>query len=466
MTGKVANMSNYPSGFNAGLLLNGEPLTRRHPGKVFYVADGDTAGNTAAFPNRKGASDGNKGTFLDPFKTLDYAVGQCTADRGDIIYVLPGYVQSITTEGAIELDVEGVAVVGLGTTDENMPLLSFDAVAAEVDVAAAGVTISGLHLAVEADEITNMLNVADGSDGLHFVSNLVTDDGVETSNVAGAILEIATSDELVISGNRLLLEDTEVETVSAVEVTGASRSVQIRDNLIKGAFSTAALSNTAADEQWVVTGNTFWNEELAGVDAEPSIEVHASTTGYYANNTYLTGAVADAINVAAAMFDAGGNSYTATAGTAPVVTSVGNMRAYTAAEVTIDGTSSEIGFAGIVGTVALWGAFCKASDGGLGAASKFDLGVEGDLTAIWSALDVDAEAVGDVIQTTAAEAAMTVIEVAGNFPATSCIWPAPLILTAGEIDATGVEIETTATSGVTDFVFIYAPVSVDGAIGA
>ncbi len=92
MTGKVANMSNYPQGFSGGLLLDGLSTHKTHTGKVFYVAGGSdaTLGTQPAYTNRKSASNANKGTFLEPFKTLAYAVEQCVDARGDVIVCLPG----------------------------------------------------------------------------------------------------------------------------------------------------------------------------------------------------------------------------------------------------------------------------------------------------------------------------------------------------------------------------------------
>ncbi|MCK4815623.1 hypothetical protein KA005_07630, partial [bacterium] len=67
-------ISNYPKGFANGINLRGLPILNTYPGKVFWV-DSETG------------SDGNKGTFDRPFGTIDYAVGRCTADRGDVILV-------------------------------------------------------------------------------------------------------------------------------------------------------------------------------------------------------------------------------------------------------------------------------------------------------------------------------------------------------------------------------------------
>src|SRR5512139_4050842 len=58
-----------------------------------------------------------------PFKTIDYAIGQCTASNGDIIYVMPGHTEDIIAAGSITVDVAGVSIVGLGN-GTNRPLIT------------------------------------------------------------------------------------------------------------------------------------------------------------------------------------------------------------------------------------------------------------------------------------------------------------------------------------------------------
>src|SRR3990167_2616461 len=49
-----------------------------------------------------------------PFATLDYAVGQCTASNGDIIYVMPGHAETISADSGVDVDVAGVTIIGVG----------------------------------------------------------------------------------------------------------------------------------------------------------------------------------------------------------------------------------------------------------------------------------------------------------------------------------------------------------------
>lgn len=103
-------ISNYPNGFPGGLTLRGQPILQAHPGKVFWVYNG----TTGLMPGQRGGSNGNKGDFNSPFATVDYAIGQCVAGRGDIIMVKPGHAETLSAANAILADIAGVAIVGQG----------------------------------------------------------------------------------------------------------------------------------------------------------------------------------------------------------------------------------------------------------------------------------------------------------------------------------------------------------------
>lgn len=154
-------MSNYPNGFKDGIVLRGMPLSVIHPGKVFWVYNG-----TVQLPNQKAGSDSNDGSFNAPFATLDYAIGQCTASRGDIIMVKPGHAENVASAGAITSDVAGVAVVGLGTGTMR-PKFSWTAAAADWNVTANNLSFVNLEFQANVADVTSGIDVS-GVTGLSF----------------------------------------------------------------------------------------------------------------------------------------------------------------------------------------------------------------------------------------------------------------------------------------------------------
>ena len=103
-------------------------------GNLFVVDSGNTLGSDNA----------SSGNFNRPYSTLDYAIAKCAANNGDLILVLPGHAETLAADSAVDIDVAGVTVVGVGD-GEARPIFSFaTAAAADFKLAAANVTIHNL----------------------------------------------------------------------------------------------------------------------------------------------------------------------------------------------------------------------------------------------------------------------------------------------------------------------------------
>lgn len=76
--------------------------------------------------------------------TIDAAIGLCTANAGDIIYVLPGHTEAITS-GSIACDIAGVSIIGLGSGSLK-PTLTFGATDSKINVTAANCKFQNLRL--------------------------------------------------------------------------------------------------------------------------------------------------------------------------------------------------------------------------------------------------------------------------------------------------------------------------------
>jgi len=78
-----------------------------------------------------------------PVATIDYAIGLATASNGDVIVVMPGHAETLTTEGAITADVAGVRILGLGI-GRDRPTLTWGGKSAAILVSANDFTFENI----------------------------------------------------------------------------------------------------------------------------------------------------------------------------------------------------------------------------------------------------------------------------------------------------------------------------------
>lgn len=178
----MAKISQYPNGFGSGLTIREQRLIENAPGKVFWVGN-----NATLLSGEATAADTNLnnrgGTFLHPFSTVDYAIGQCAASRGDIIFVRPGYSESVTSTSTT-LDVAGVSIIGMGV-GANRPLFNFGVTTSTITVSANNCSIENIQVKATVDSVVAGFTVSgagcrfdieslDGSASIEFISVFVT----------------------------------------------------------------------------------------------------------------------------------------------------------------------------------------------------------------------------------------------------------------------------------------------------
>lgn len=126
----------------SAVLINGTV----HTGNVFFVMTGGS--------DSSGAGD----TPDNPFATIDFAIGQCTANQGDAIYVMPGYTQNITGAAGIASDKAGVTIIGLGEGAAS-PLVSWSATDSTWAISAASTVIRNIRTTSSVNECVSMFNI-------------------------------------------------------------------------------------------------------------------------------------------------------------------------------------------------------------------------------------------------------------------------------------------------------------------
>ena len=209
------------------------PVAYPRTGKTFWV------NNSTVLPDSGIAgSDSNPGTYLKPFSTLDYAVGRCTAGRGDVIYIMPGYTQTMTAADDVDVDVAGVSVIGLGRGDKR-PTFTYTVAAGEFVIGADQVHIENLKFVPSVTGVTHAIDVESGSIDCEIV-NCEFSSGVTvgTDEFNAAITVVDTADHGLIQGCYF-----DAQAAGAIYAVSLNTPVdwRILDNVIVGVYSTGCI---------------------------------------------------------------------------------------------------------------------------------------------------------------------------------------------------------------------------------
>lgn len=153
-------LTNFPNGITSfGVpVMGGANLIPATTGSYFFVNSGT------------GSNSHSGKTALEAFATIDYAIGKCTASKGDVIIVMPGHTETISAAGGITADVAGITIVGLGNGGLK-PTITFSATASTFAISAANVTVKNIITTISIDEVVSMFNISGADctlDGVDF----------------------------------------------------------------------------------------------------------------------------------------------------------------------------------------------------------------------------------------------------------------------------------------------------------
>lgn len=241
-----------------------------HPGQIFFVHSGT------------GTDAGGYGQNPDaPLATLDYAIGLCEANKGDVIYLMPGHNEGIGN-AQITADIAGISIIGLGKGSAR-PRFDFDHANASIDVTADGVTIENIQLLPSVTAVLVAIDINAGATDVTIrnVVSLPGEDGAGVDEFAKTVDVKAGCDRALIEGNTFTQHASAAGVISCVALTGASDGVVIRNNVCwtAGAGLVAPINgDTALSTNVLIENNTLTT------DAEPGIELLTGTTGVIRHN--------------------------------------------------------------------------------------------------------------------------------------------------------------------------------------
>lgn len=250
------NLTNYTSGFPYGVSLHGVPMLNAHHGNVWWV-------NSATGAN----SGGNDGSRELPFATLDYAIGRCTANNGDIILLAPNHAETVTGIGGITADVAGISIIGLGNYNQRPRFLMDGATTVTFAVSAADVSISNIvmasgHLLVATG--FDVTGVGFWADRVEFVDNTTAENWGSPFKATGAA---NTADGLKITNCRWTPLIATVNSLEFLEITDNIADLVMHGNFIahEGTASPLVLqAGTKVMQRVSIVGNFLSHKMTAG----------------------------------------------------------------------------------------------------------------------------------------------------------------------------------------------------------
>lgn len=239
----------------SGGMFSIEDLSRS-TGQRFFVHSGtgaDTAGNGRS-PDA-------------PLATIDYAIGLCTANKNDIIYVMPGHAENISAAGYITADIAGISIIGLGN-GSNRPTLTFSNTAGTILVTADNVTIQNVRCTVSVDSVVTGISITGANCTLDAV------DFFETASVQMLIfiLTSATADGLTIK-NCVHIQAA-AGSAKWIDLVGCDNCVIVDNFFHVNAITHILGGTTTASLQVNIHRNKFVNPSNAAV-----IVLLAASTG-------------------------------------------------------------------------------------------------------------------------------------------------------------------------------------------
>lgn len=239
-----------------------------HPGSIFFV-HATTGTNGAGYGQNPDA----------PVATLDYAIGLCTASKGDTIYLMPGHAENIANATGCAIDVAGVRIIGLGQGALRPTLTITTATTATIAVSAANVWIENVLIVSNFLNIAAAMTVAATADGLT-LKNVEMND---TSVILGALIQVtiaAACTDVTIDGFRHSVIANAGLTAAATNVIlceGAADRFLMRRSYIHAYTSAGAVALAAAASRGVMLHDNFIvNEDTS---AGLCISTNAATTG-------------------------------------------------------------------------------------------------------------------------------------------------------------------------------------------
>lgn len=278
---------NIPNGTTSGSisLLN----IQNSNGNVFWVDK-----------NHYAASDSNKGTFIKPLKTLQRAIDKCRPNQGDRIYIAASHSENLTSKTPININVEGIQIIGLGL-NKQQPLFLFSDVETTFEITARSVYISNIRLlgfpAFGGTSLSHLLLILARDTYLENVvfENVSHDNGAESFVEVGRDFNGQADNTSFVSctfRGKSEIFDIVPNMVGGITVRVAINNLNIHSCSIVGKFEKGCIfddytypsGGTSSDIR--IDGDNYFQNALEG-QSYKVIDFGGAKTAYISRNTII-----------------------------------------------------------------------------------------------------------------------------------------------------------------------------------
>lgn len=220
-----------------------------------------TTGNVYFVSSLTG-SNGNTGSATSPFATIAVAYAKCIANNGDTVVAMPGHAETYATAAALNMNIVGVTVVGLGEGNTR-PVITFaTSAAATITMTAASNQLLNFILTTTVDQIVSPIVVSAASCTI----NVEWRDGSSVLEALRTILTTAAASNLTVN---LIYKGFTAGShgVNAIRLVGGSNAVITVDYygiLTTGVveFNTTAVVNAQIGGYFYVSGTTNLSKDV------------------------------------------------------------------------------------------------------------------------------------------------------------------------------------------------------------
>lgn len=248
----------------------------KEPGKIIFVSATGTAYYDDYQQMLRSSAPDSKVHFAN---TIDGAVNQATANAGDIILVAPGHTETLATATAMNLDVAGIRIIGLGEGTKRPKITLGTATTTTIPVSAADITVQNIVFSAAFADIVSVFTLTGAANfkikNCEFVAAATNQNVlsiVDTSAVANA------ADGLTIEGCTWIEPDA--ATLYMVKGDEDIDRLTIKDCYVNLGVNTSdlpALVNMASGKD-VTNLQIVGNKVIRLNDANPLLVVADTTT--------------------------------------------------------------------------------------------------------------------------------------------------------------------------------------------